>query len=183
MKVIKTPISGLFELKMDVFADHRGQFQRLYCQETLDKIPDHKPIRQINHSITRKCGAIRGLHFQNPPDAEIKIIKCLRGKVFDVAVDLRKNSATFLHYHALELSPESNNLFYLPEGFAHGFQTLTEDCELLYMHTADYTPGSEGGLYYNDRALAIRWPLEIQEISTRDRNHPRINTHFSGIEL
>lgn len=183
MKIITTPIKDLYEIKLNTFADHRGQFQRLYCQESLNQIPGHKSIRQINHSITKNRGIVRGLHFQHPPYAEIKIIKCLNGKVFDVAVDLRKKSATFLHYHAIELSPENNNMFYLPEGFAHGFQTLTDNCELLYLHFADYTPEAEGGLYYNDPALSIDWPLAIEEISDRDNKLPLINNHFSGIDL
>jgi dTDP-4-dehydrorhamnose 3,5-epimerase len=142
-----------------------------------------KPIKQINHTGTKQAGTIRGMHFQHAPHAEIKIVSCLKGKVFDVAVDLRANSPTFLQWFATELSAENHHSLYIPEGFAHGFQTLTNDCELVYLHTAEYSPNHESALNPLDPKLAITWPDLISEISARDQNHPMINSHFKGIQL
>jgi dTDP-4-dehydrorhamnose 3,5-epimerase len=123
------------------------------------------------------------MHFQRPPYAETKMISCLRGEVFDVAVDLRYGSDTWLCWHAELLSPENYRTMVVPEGFAHGFQTLADDCELLYFHTAPYHPASEGGLNPQDRALGIRWPVAISELSVRDASHPMLEDDFLGVTL
>lgn len=142
-----------------------------------------KPLVQINHSITRKKGAVRGMHFQYPPHAESKIVMCLRGKAFDVAVDLRSYSPTFLRWHGVELSPGNRNAFCIPEGFAHGFQTLEDETELLYLHTEYHAQPGEGALNVADPRLGIVWPLAITEISDRDRSHAFITPGFAGIRL
>jgi dTDP-4-dehydrorhamnose 3,5-epimerase len=160
--------------------DARGTFARLFCARELGL---EKPIAQINHSLTRKKGAVRGLHFQRPPHAETKIVSCLRGKAFDVAVDLRADSPTYLRWHAVELSPGNRNAFWIPEGFAHGFQALEEDTELLYLHTEYYAQDAEGALNAADPRLGIEWPLAFTEVSERDRSHPFIGTGFEGIRL
>lgn len=141
------------------------------------------PLAQINHSLTRKKGAVRGLHYQHPPHAESKLVMCLRGRAFDVAVDLRPDSPTFLTWHSVELSPGNRNAFSIPEGCAHGFQALEENTELLYLHTEYYTPPSEGGLNPTDPRLGIAWPLPITEISERDRSHPVLGPDFPGVRL
>ena len=138
---------------------------------------------QINHSLTRKKGAIRGLHFQYPPKAEIKVVKCLSGSVFDVIVDLRRNSSSFLQWHGEVLSSENEKMMYVPEGFAHGFQTLEEDTELLYLHTEFYSPEHEGGVLYNEPMINVSWPLDVTDISTKDNNYPLLSTSFEGIPL
>jgi dTDP-4-dehydrorhamnose 3,5-epimerase len=122
------------------------------------------------------------MHFQYPPGAEDKLVSCLRGEVWDVAVDLRKGSPTFLAWHAERLSAENGISLLIPKGFAHGFQTLTDDCELLYLHTADYAPDLEGAVNAFDPKLSIEWPLAVTAISDRDRAHPFVDADYSGIE-
>lgn len=143
----------------------------------------HKPIVQINHTLTRLKGTVRGMHYQLPPYAEIKMVSCLHGEVFDVAVDLRKGSPTFLQWRGEVLSAANRRSLLIPEGFAHGFQALSGDCELVYLHTASHRPDAEGGLNVMDPALAIAWPLAIGEVSERDGNHKLIEKDFQGIVL
>lgn len=176
-----TPIAGLSVIQRHPIGDERGYLERLFCTEDLRTILGNRQILQINHTLTAKSGTVRGLHFQRPPHAEMKLITCLRGEVFDVAVDLRQDSPSFGRYHAEILGADNHKTFAIPEGFAHGFQTLTEDCELLYLHTAVYAPSTEGGLDALDPALKIRWPLPISERSTRDQAHPPIGADFAGI--
>jgi dTDP-4-dehydrorhamnose 3,5-epimerase len=121
------------------------------------------------------------MHFQHPPHVEMKLVSCLRGEVFDVAVDIRRDSATFLHWHGELLSDTNHKSLLIPEGFAHGFQSLTPNCELLYLHTAAYVPDAAGALHALDPALEIEWPLEIGEMSQRDRSHPFIDERFRGV--
>ena len=164
-------------------SDTRGFFERIFCRESLDQILQSKAIRQINRSFTKKKGTLRGLHFQHPPHSETKIVTCLKGQVFDVAVDLRKGSPTFLQCNMVLLSEENRFSCLIPEGFAHGFQTLTQDCEMLYLHTADYSEKFEGGINAKDPCLAIDWPEPITECSRRDLNHPMLTEGFEGIEV
>ena len=138
-------------------------------------------IAQINHSITVWKGALRGMHFQYPPKAEIKIVKCLRGSVFDVLIDLRHNSPTFLQWYGETLSAENLKMMYIPQDFAHGFQTLEDNSELLYFHTEFYSPEHEEGVRYNDPMVNISWPLEVIDVSEKDRNYPLLGEDFSGI--
>jgi dTDP-4-dehydrorhamnose 3,5-epimerase len=180
---LSTPLSGLTVVLRKPIEDDRGFFSRFYCAEELAEAGLRKPIAQINHSFTRKKGAVRGLHFQYPPHTEAKVVSCLRGEVFDVAVDLRKNSPTFLHWHAEILSASNHKSLLIPEGFAHGFQTLTEDCELIYLHSESFHPESEGALNIADPMLEIDWPVALTEISERDRLHPWIHSNFEGILL
>ncbi len=165
------------------FSDNRGVFSRIFCDRELESILQSRQIAQINLSETLKKGSIRGLHFQYPPHAEMKIIRCIKGAVFDVAVDLRQGSKTFLHWHAEILSPEKNNAMVIPEGCAHGFQTLEEHSELLYLHTAHYEPKSEASIQFDDSLLAINWPLGHTNISEKDKKHSMNIKDFPGIEL
>jgi len=123
------------------------------------------------------------MHYQNPPAAEMKLIRCLKGRIFDVALDLRKNSETFMQWHAEELSPDNNNLLVIPEGCAHGFQVLEGGSELLYLHTQRYKPEHEGGIRFDDPSINIKWPLAPADISIRDQSHPLISQEFTGIVL
>ena len=123
------------------------------------------------------------MHFQYPPDAEMKIVTCIKGSIFDVGVDLRSGSKTFLEWHAERLTQDDHRSLVIPEGFAHGFQTMTDDCELLYLHTATYNPNSEGALHPLDDKLSIKWPLPVGEMSYRDKNHPMIASNFKGVNL
>ncbi|VVC72832.1 dTDP-4-dehydrorhamnose 3,5-epimerase family protein [Aquicella lusitana] len=175
------PLPGLALIKRNPIGDSRGFLQRMYCQEILSGFGLSESIAQINLTLTQACGSVRGMHFQRAPYAETKIVTCLRGRVFDVAVDLRENSPTFLQWHGEILSPELCNSLLIPKGFAHGFQTLSGDCELLYFHTAPYHQPSEGGLSPMDPMLKISWPLAITQMSDRDRNHPLLTAEFKGL--
>lgn len=164
-------------------SDDRGRFGRLFDRDLLSTIHADRPIVQINHSLTRKVGALRGLHFQHAPFLEAKWVRCIRGRVHDVAVDLRRGSPTFLMHETVELSAEAGNMFFIPEGCAHGFQVLEPDSELLYLHSAAYAPSAEGGLRWDDPLLAIKWPLPPTEISVRDASHPFLESSFRGLVL
>lgn len=178
-----TPITGLVLVERHHQADSRGFLSRLYCTDEFSAIGVHAPISQINHTLTRRKGTVRGMHYQLPPHAETKAVSCLRGKIFDVAVDLRRNSPTFLKWHGEILSAANRRSLVIPEGFAHGFQTLSNDCELLYLHTAAYEPSSEAAVNACDPHLKIAWPIEIIEMSARDRSHPMLSAKFSGVEV
>jgi len=179
--ILDTPIPGLQLIQRQPLGDSRGYFERLFCAEELQALLPGRSIVQINHSLTARRGAVRGLHFQFPPHAEIKFVSCLRGEVFDVAVDLRQGSPTFLQWHAEILNAQNHKTLLIPEGFAHGFQTLSADTELLYFHTAAYQPSAEGGLQVQDTRLSILWPEAITELSPRDAAHPWITEAFRGV--
>jgi dTDP-4-dehydrorhamnose 3,5-epimerase len=176
-----TEFDGLFTLQRLPVGDDRGSLSRLFCAEELGALVSFRSLVQINLTHTKEKGTVRGLHYQAPPNAEFKLIQCIKGEVFDVAVDLRRSSPTFLKWHAETLSPESRKTFLIPEGFAHGFQTLCDDCEMLYFHTAPYDPNSEGGVNPQDPCFAIPWPMEISRLSERDRSFPFILQGFKGI--
>lgn len=180
---ISTPLAGLLLVQRKLTEDHRGFLSRFYCAEEFDDAGFGKRIAQINHTFTRKKGAMRGLHFQHPPHAETRLVSCLRGEIFDVAVDLRRDSATFLQWHGEILSAGNHKSLLIPEGYAHGFQTLTVDCELIYLHTAGYYPEAEAALNVADPRLNIAWPLPMGDLSDRDRSHPFINPYFNGVLL
>lgn len=183
MKILSTALAGVSVVETQTFRDHRGAFARLFCEQGLASILGARHVVQINHSRTSSVGAVRGMHFQHAPHAEMKLVRCLKGRVWDVAVDLRAGSPTFLHWHAEELSAENARMLVIPEGCAHGFQALEPDSELFYLHTAPYTPEVEGGLACDDPRLAIKWPLPIADLSTRDRQHPHLSTDFPGLHL
>ncbi len=175
-EIMVTPLSGLHVLCRKPIGDHRGWLERLFCVSDLSPVIGERSVVQINRTHTASRGTVRGMHFQNAPHAEMKLVSCLRGEVFDVAIDLRPESPTHLKWHAEILSGQNHKTLAIPEGFAHGFQTLTDDCEMLYLHTAAYHPSSEGGLNPCDPALAINWPLPISEISERDSAHSFVST-------
>ena len=180
---IATPLIDLVVVQHNALEDHRGFLSRFYCAEEFHGAGIDKPIAQINHTLTRKRGAVRGLHFQHPPHAETKLVTCLKGEILDVAVDLRRDSPTFLHWYGEILSAANRKSLLIPEGYAHGFQTLTEDCEVIYLHTVSYHPEAEGALNVFDPRLNIAWPLPIFDLSDRDRNHPFVESNFQGIVI
>ncbi len=181
MKFTESKIKGCFIIDPVIHADNRGWFSRIFCANEFKKIGIQKPWVQINHSFTKTKGTIRGMHFQVLPHDEIKLVRCIAGSVQDVVVDLRKNSSTFLQHFSVELSPENKSMICIPEGCAHGFQSLENDTQLIYHHSNYYTPGAEGGLRYNDPHLQITWSLPVSEISERDANHPFMQNNFKGI--
>jgi len=178
-----TPLEGLWIVQRKPIDDPRGFFCRFFCAEEFQAAGLEKPIVQINHTYTIKRGAVRGLHFQYPPYMEGKVVSCLRGEVYDVAVDIRKDSPTFLHWHGEILSAANQKSLLIPEGFAHGFQTLTENCELIYLHVEVFHPQAEGALHVEDPRIGIIWPLSVAELSERDRCHRPVVTDFEGISL
>ena len=180
MKILPTPIPGLMVAETSPHIDERGFFARLFCERELAKWTVFRRIVQINHSRTTTVGTVRGLHYQYPPHTEMKMVRCLKGRVWDVAVDLRQNSPTFLRWHAVELDVCNMRMLVIPEGFAHGFQVLEPDSELLYLHTAAYEPAAEGGLRYDDPRLGIDWPLPVKDLSKRDASHPLLSENFIG---
>ena len=177
------PIPGLRVIDRVRREDARGFLARIYCAEELRAAGLDATIAQINVTLTRRRGAVRGMHFQAGPSAEDKTVTCLSGEVFDVAVDLRAGSPTFLRWHAEVLSGTNGRSLFIPRGFAHGFQALQDDCQLLYLHSRPYAPGAEGGLDATDPRLAIDWPLPIRERSERDAGFAPISPSFVGIEL
>ena len=174
-------LKGSYTIDLDVFTDDRGWFARTFCKKEFELIGHDKEWVQMNHSFTIKKGSIRGMHFQLPPFSEIKMVRCISGAVYDVIIDLRKDSATFLQWAAIELSATNKKMIYIPEGFAHGFQTLSDNCELIYHHSQFYTPGVEAGIQYNDQLINIKWPLPLTNISTKDNHYPLLNINFKGI--
>jgi dTDP-4-dehydrorhamnose 3,5-epimerase len=181
LEIQTTSLEGLCVIKPLSYEDERGMFSRIFCADELKDILNGRTIQQINHSMTYQKGAVRGLHFQYPPDCEVKIVKCIKGSVLDVVVDIRENSKTFLQTFMTELSAHNHAMVYIPEGFAHGFQTLEDECELLYLHTSLYTPTNEGGLNVADPLLAIKWSLPITDISTKDKEQIFLDPTFRGI--
>lgn len=183
MKTLLTPIVDLVVIQTEAFKDKRGEFARLYCENELDFIISGRHILQINRSLTKTVGAVRGMHFQKPPYCEMKFVRCIKGKVWDVAIDLRAGSATFLEWYAVELSPSNMKMMVIPEGFAHGFQVLEPDSELIYLHTALYNSKAESGLSCQDPILKINWPLPVSDLSMRDTQHALIKKDYEGIKL
>lgn len=181
MELIPTRILGAFEIRHDVGADQRGMFKRQYCEREFAEAGLNTCWVQVNHSVTIGRGSIRGMHYQRPPFAEAKLVSCPVGKAFDVAVDLRSGSDTYLKWAAVEIDEATS--FYIPEGCAHGFQVLTDEVHLIYMHSAHYAPGSEAGILFDDPAMAIQWPLPAGTISDRDRSFVPIDGSFEGITL
>ena len=170
-------------METNAFTDGRGAFYRLFCENELAAAVGNRHIEQINHSRTSAVGAVRGMHFQKHPHSEMKLVRCLKGRVWDVAVDLRTGSPTYLQWHAQELSAANSLMLIIPEGCAHGFQVLEPNSELLYLHTASYVPASEGGLRCDDPQLNITWPLPVADLSDRDTSHPFINENFLSITV
>ena len=183
MNFVETTLKGSFVIDLTPFQDNRGWFARTFCKEEFAKIGHSKEWLQLNHSFTSTKGVVRGMHYQTPPFSEVKLVRCIVGAVFDVIIDIRENSPTFLQYFGTELSAKNRKMLYIPEGFAHGFQTLTNDCELLYHHTALYTPGVEGGLRFDDPNINIDWKLPFTDISDRDKQHQLIDHNFKGIKI
>jgi dTDP-4-dehydrorhamnose 3,5-epimerase len=183
MRFHVTPIQGLWEVQSTPVGDARGALTRLYCAEEFERVAPGLRFVQLNHTLTRRRGSVRGLHVQRAPALECKLVRCLRGRVFDVAVDLRHASPTFGRWHALELCADASRQVLIPAGCAHGFQTLVDDTEMLYQHSAAYAPQHEMGVRYDDPHLGIAWPLPVADISQRDLGHDLIESGFEGLRL
>lgn len=177
------PLEGLKLIERQKMGDSRGFLARMFCTEDLKPAGWKNTIQQINHTMTEKKGTVRGFHYQIPPHSEMKLVSCIAGKILDFAIDIRKGSDTFLQVYSEELSAENGKALLIPEGFAHGFQSLTDNVELLYCHSEAYMADAEAGLNPLDPSLNISWPLEICDLSERDKKHPLINEQFEGIKI
>ena len=168
MKFSKTKIEGVFIIIPEPYTDARGMFSRIYCKKDFPAHDISFNLVQANHSFTLVKGTIRGLHYQREPARESKMIKCISGSVFDVAADMRKDSPTYMQWVSVELSGDNMKMLYIPEGCAHGFQTLEDNTEMLYFHSEYYSPENECKIHYKDERLGINWPLEATKISVKD---------------
>jgi dTDP-4-dehydrorhamnose 3,5-epimerase len=183
MKIFKTKFDNAFMIEPKFIQDERGRFCRLF---SMDDLKDHGldfNIAQVNYSISQYKGTIRGMHYQAQPFAEIKLFKCLSGRVFDVIVDIRKGSSTFLQWQGVELDKSSNLMVYVPRGFAHGVQALEPDTEILYFSSNPYSAETEGQIRWNDPRIGVQWPLEIPILSQKDSGAELLNQDFKGIEV
>lgn len=181
LRATTLPLQGLKLISRERLSDHRGFLSRLFCMQQLTEQGWPGAVSQINHTSTLHAGAIRGMHYQRAPFCEVKLVSVIRGEVWDVAVDLRSGSSTFLQWHAEILSADNHRALLIPEGFAHGFQALSDNVEMLYCHSAPYQADAEAGLSPFDPALDIAWPLPVSDLSDRDRSHPPIGRDFTGV--
>jgi dTDP-4-dehydrorhamnose 3,5-epimerase len=175
MRYTPTPLAGTFVIEMEKIADSRGYFANLFESREAATHGIDVNIVQIKLSYNVRKGTLRGMHLQLPPAAESKLVRCIRGAVHDVIVDLRENSPTYLKHFSIDLSAENGSALYVPKMFAHGYQTLTDDAEVMYQVDAFYSPGHEKGLRYDDPALGIKWPLPVDELSPKDAAWPLID--------
>lgn len=176
-----TAIAGVKVITRRKLSDKRGFFSRLYCEEELSKIGWQGTLAQMNETMTVKEGTVRGLHFQREPSTEMKLVSCLQGQIFDVAVDLRANSPTYLQYFSSILSEENNKAMLIPEGCAHGFQTLTGNVRMIYCHSVAYDPDTEDGVHIADKDIGIEWPFRPINLSQRDSDFSHIGQNFKGV--
>ena len=169
-----TELDGAFVIDLEPIADERGFFARAWCQHELEAHGLSTRAAQCNVSFNTRKGTLRGMHYQRAPHAEVKIVRCTRGSIYDVIVDLRRDSPTHRRWLGVELSAENRRALYVPEGFAHGYLTLEDASETLYQVSEFYTPGAEGGLRWDDGAFGIVWPdVEIAVVSEKDRAWPK----------
>ena len=178
-----TKIEGVRIINSEPFADDRGFFNRIFCQKELEAVRSNIVISQINHSMTKVKGTIRGMHFQHPPYSEMKIVRCIKGSIFDVAVDLRRDSPTFLQWHGEILSADNMKAMAIPEGCAHGFQSLEDDIEMIYFHTQFYSKQGEGAIRFDDPIIDIKWSMNPTVFSERDAAFPYLTSDYQGIIL
>lgn len=174
MRFIQTPLAGAWVIELEDLTDERGSFARTFDTEEFEARGLNPAIVQANVSFNARRGTLRGMHYQAHPHGESKLVRCVRGAIYDVAVDLRADSATYCHWHAVELSSENRLAFYIPEGLAHGFQTLTDDAEVLYQMGHRHVPEAARGVRFDDAAFAIHWPQPTGEriVSEKDRSYP-----------
>jgi dTDP-4-dehydrorhamnose 3,5-epimerase len=178
-----TPLAGAYTINVTPFEDNRGFFTRTFCEK---EFAEHNLIEhfvQANHSGTKGKGVIRGMHFQHQPHSEVKLVKCVQGAIFDVIVDVRKDSPTFLKWFGAELSATNKTMMYVPAGFAHGFQSLTDYSEITYMVSNFYNKEAEGGVKYNDPTVNIQWPLPVSLVSDKDEAIAYINENFTAVTM
>jgi dTDP-4-dehydrorhamnose 3,5-epimerase len=175
VKFAPIPLSGAWLIHLDPHADGRGSFARAFCAEEFAQHRLETSFIQANLSTNRRAGTVRGMHFQRAPDAEVKLVRCTNGSLYDVIVDIREDSPTRLRWFGAVLSEENGAAMYVPKGFAHGYQALTDEAAAFYMVSSAYAPASESGLRFDDPRLAIEWPLAVSEVSEKDRRWPLLD--------
>jgi dTDP-4-dehydrorhamnose 3,5-epimerase len=179
LKLLKTPLADLYVVEIEPLIDDRGFFARSFCARDFQAYGLEATVAQCNISFNEKAGTLRGLHFQAPPYEEAKLVRCTRGAIYDVAVDVRPSSRTYLKWYAAELTSENWRMLFIPYGFAHGFQTLVDKSEVFYLMSEFYHSESARGFRWDDPILGITWPLAETIISDKDRNHPLIGSGCS----
>lgn len=182
MQLRETPLSGAWLIDLERKGDSRGFFARLFCERAFAEAGLEASFVQINDSLSASQGTLRGLHYQLPPHQEVKVVRCIRGSLWDCIVDLRPDSPTFKQWFGATLSAENRVMLYVPRGFAHGFITLTDDAEVIYLVSAPYAPEHERGLRWDDPAIGIDWPRVPTEMSDKDRNWPSLDPAWHRIE-
>jgi dTDP-4-dehydrorhamnose 3,5-epimerase len=180
---LRTQIYGCRLIQQSASFDHRGSFYKLYSQTQMESLGLNFNVAQINLSITKEAGTIRGMHYQKTPHNEIKLVRCIRGKIFDVVIDIRRNSPTYLDHQSFFLDEFSNSVLLVPAGCAHGFQVIEGPAEVIYAHSEDYKPEFEAGINPSDPRIDIEWPLKPRNISERDSSFIPITGSFCGVEL
>jgi dTDP-4-dehydrorhamnose 3,5-epimerase len=175
LKAHETTLPGLYVVEFETLLDKRGYFARSFCAREFEALGLNLTVAQCNISFNDSAGTLRGMHFQATPYEEAKLIRCTRGAIYDVAVDIRRDSRTYLRWHAVELTPDNRRMMFIPRGFAHGFQTLVDNSEVFYLMSEFYHPESACGLRWNDPALAIRWPMGTPLVSDKDGMHPLLD--------
>jgi dTDP-4-dehydrorhamnose 3,5-epimerase len=168
----ETKLKDAYIIELKKMGDQRGFFARAWCQREFDEHGLVSQVVQANLSYNKAKGTLRGMHYQRAPYAETKLIRCIRGALYDVIIDLRPDSPTYMQWLGVELTTENHKMLYVPEGFGHGFQTLVDNTEAFYQVSEFYTPNAEGGIRYDDPAFNIEWPLEVQVISDKDKSWP-----------
>lgn len=172
----ETKLKGAYIIEIKQLADERGFFGRLWCKKEMEEHGLNGNVVQVNTSSSKSKGTIRGLHYQKHPYEETKLMRCTKGAIYDVIIDLRKDSPTFLEWIGVELTDDNYKMLYVPEGFAHGFITLADNTEVIYLVTQFYTPGAEAGIRFDDPQFKINWPVEVTTVSEKDRSHPDFKT-------
>ena len=182
MQFLATPLADAFVVELDLRGDQRGFFARLFCENEFASAGLHSHFVQVNNSLSSRKGTLRGLHYQLAPAAEVKLVRCIRGALYDVIVDIRPDSPTYCRWFGAELSAANRRMMYVPRGFAHAFITLADETEAIYLVSDFYSPDCERGLRWNDPRFAIQWPLQPVEISEKDSNWPDFDPSFHAVE-
>jgi dTDP-4-dehydrorhamnose 3,5-epimerase len=181
MKFEETPLKGAYLINIEKKGDERGFFARSFCQKEFNNIGLLSEFVQVNNSLTQSKGTIRGMHYQLNPSAEVKLVRCIRGALYDVILDLRPDSSSFGKWFGRELSAKNRQMMYVPRGFSHGFITLEDNTETFYFASEFYSPNNERGIRYNDPRFGIDWPIEPTELSKKDENFPDFDPDWHGI--